>query len=1180
MTDPTTLSPQHPSRRRAHARVSKSRTAAAGRRIRPEIDCLDSRTLLSGSAAVDFSSAIPITLNTFGTQSNTTAFLADPTDVVDFSFVAPITGTIGVTGDPNQDTFPIGLQAFNSAQQPITSGFSGNLALSVVAGQTYYLETVGDGVNTGFFTLDFNMGNLFATAQSLSLSALGSQTTVGSITTPGGSSLYVFPSPISGKFSVGVAASGSGLNADAFVYDQAGNLLASTVGQPGSTRSVTVPVALLASSGKNAYYFVQVAAQPGSQGAYALTSSFGLPSAPPGPSDLAQFTPIPFSSSGTANLTGTIDARNPNAVYRFVAPFSGEVAVQLNAEYGNALDPVLYAFDGSQRFLTVDDDGAGGVNSVVRFNVAEGQTYYLDASSFAGTKGDYQLNVSYQPTFDASTFLALSTLVSSGSTVVSNTLAAPGDEMGYSFTAPFTGAVTLEANPGAGSTLQPVLYAFDGGESFLGRAGGGGSSDVKLNLNVVAGQTYFVWVTNAGATSGEYTLTVDDQQAFAQAQTLVLPASMSLQVSGSLDENAIFAGARPISISPNGYKGQSGGITAPGQIDAYSFIAPTSGPLTVQLASTIGSLDGLLYVFDGNHTLLASGGGDALSQVNLPNVTAGQTYYVWVKGLGNTEGPYSLAFFANQSVAPLPAPAAGIPPATDGLPLLQDVYQFVAPTSGLLTVHLTASSGSNLDGILTAFDASMNVLGTDEGGGGTLDSVVQIQVTAGQSYYLWATASPGSTGAYVLSFDTQTPPIDPNGNTISDARLLIFSVLQDQNNTTGQILSPTAEVTGAINPAGDVDFFKIVVPLLPVKNGITYSVNVLPNGMPVKPVNYRLSLFDAQGNPLVTNRVSTLGRTVVPGGTYYLQVTGPPKTVKTGVTGPYDLIIGIQTKGSGAGAGPALPPLGSSVSLAVPSSVSAFSTPPSIASGIGSGSGSGGSGSGAEATGAPGVSTALASTGGGALLGAIATLQSTSTSSQESTTEGGATAVASGAPGGAGQSIYTMRSGNPTADDLREIVAEDESAGAERANVVVSALDRLVEQWDRALTGRQGLVGTLLRQRVRRLPQSRNPFVRLTLGAIDQAMTRLPNVDWKQLAQRLLPTPRAAVDRPPLGDVPPPELPDAGAETAPLPDPLEPALAPTAASAAAAVLLCVSWGELHPSRRPGFRRAKRTRKVV
>ena len=125
------------------------------------------------------------------------------------------------------------------------------------------------------------------------------------------------------------------------------------------------------------------------------------------------------------------------------------------------MDPVLYAFDGDQQLLAVDDNGGGGVNSLIRLNVAEGQTYFLLASSHAGTSGPDQLDLDYGPTFDRSEFLALTGLVSSGNTKETGTLTAPGDVNAYSFTAPFTGSITLQAAASAGSTLAPVLYAFD-----------------------------------------------------------------------------------------------------------------------------------------------------------------------------------------------------------------------------------------------------------------------------------------------------------------------------------------------------------------------------------------------------------------------------------------------------------------------------------------------------------------------------------------------------------------------------------------------------------------------------------------------------------------------------------------------------------------------------------------------
>jgi hypothetical protein len=70
-----------------------------------------------------------------------------------------------------------------------------------------------------------------------------------------------------------------------------------------------------------------------------------------------------------------------------------------------------------------------------------------------------------------------------------------------------------------------------------------------------------------------------------------------------------------------------------------------------------------------------------------------------------------------------------------------DVYQFVAPTSGLITVQQQAAPGSPLDSFLYAYDGSQPVnnfdglqalIASDDDSQGTLDSFVHFNVTARQ----------------------------------------------------------------------------------------------------------------------------------------------------------------------------------------------------------------------------------------------------------------------------------------------------------------------------------------------------------------------------------------------------------------------------------------------------------------
>src|SRR5262249_20243470 len=91
-----------------------------------------------------------------------------------------------------------------------------------------------------------------------------------------------------------------------------------------------------------------------------------------------------------------------------------------------------------------------------------------------------------------------------------------------------------------------------------------------------------------------------------------------------------------------------------------------------------------------------------------------------------------------------------------------DVFSIVAPVTGAMTVQQSANPfGNGLNSFLTVFDSSHRPIASNDDSNGTLDSSVQFQVTAGQTYYIQAGASDQTTGAYQLTIATLAPSSTP-----------------------------------------------------------------------------------------------------------------------------------------------------------------------------------------------------------------------------------------------------------------------------------------------------------------------------------------------------------------------------------------------------------------------------------
>ena len=83
-----------------------------------------------------------------------------------------------------------------------------------------------------------------------------------------------------------------------------------------------------------------------------------------------------------------------------------------------------------------------------------------------------------------------------------------------------------------------------------------------------------------------------------------------------------------------------------------------------------------------------------------------------------------------------------------------DVLKFVAPTTGKITVQELAATGSRLDTYVYVYNASGQLLAANDDYGGSLNSRVDVNVTAGATYYVKAAAYGSSTGAYNVQFAT------------------------------------------------------------------------------------------------------------------------------------------------------------------------------------------------------------------------------------------------------------------------------------------------------------------------------------------------------------------------------------------------------------------------------------------
>ncbi|MCI0460632.1 MAG: PPC domain-containing protein, partial [Gemmataceae bacterium] len=750
-----------------------------------------------------FSRAHPLTLDRlgFGTQPGT---LERRGDVDLFRLVAPRTVQLSVrqvassgSGSNLLDSLVSVYDAAGTliARDDNSGGSSNSLVyFNLVRGQSYYIQagaTLQDlftrRSKTGSYTLTFapmadDFADDFALAQAIVLEADGSGSQAGTLEVPKDVDFFRFVAPRTGLLTLRQdAVPGSTLNSFLTVYDAAQDLLARN---DDSGRSPNSQVQMAVVAGQT--YYVRAAAAPNTLFEAAAGASPGSPTggyrltfAPGFATEFGTARRITLTPDGSATQVGTIEVAGGVNVFQFVAPFTGPLLIgQEVTVVTSSLNSFLSVFDEGRTLLATDDNSGGAGNSLVRLEVVQGRTYFLQAAASPqareGAKtGSFTLAIAparddFGNLFSTAQPLALSP---DGSTRQGGILESPGDVDIFQFVALQTGRFLIGLRATATQALYTDLAVFDASGTPLVRDNKRtGTTISQLQLNLVQGRTYFVQAAQQayepGHDVGRYTLTI----------------APVLDTRGSSPDTAT-----PITLLADGSVSTSGEIGFDEEQDFYQFVAPATGPLIVRMEAVVGSsLDSLVSVFDSQERLLATddnGAGEFNSLVRL-NVVQGQTYYVrastGIYGLNsfaeNTTGRYLLTFapFLDdvpdtfEQAQPIALNQSGFGAGSGIIQANrdQDVYQFVATVTGKIQIEQRATAGSTRAGQVAVFDDAGHLLarGTPSG----LNSVVAFDGVRGQTYFVQAAtpasapagtngASESTNGRFVLFFG---PPDD------------------------------------------------------------------------------------------------------------------------------------------------------------------------------------------------------------------------------------------------------------------------------------------------------------------------------------------------------------------------------------------------------------------------------------
>lgn len=825
--------------------------------------------------------AIPITNSAAGTVG-----AEGDSDLYEFVATSTTSLAIDVKADTGSSLNPM-LTVLDSegnvtgSNDDFASGQDSRFVTNVTQGQTYYFRVAGRSNSTGAYQITVNefaddFGNVTANAGSVTLDQSGNGSVIGNLEVGGDVDVIEFTATLTGDLRIRQEVqTGSSFEGQLQILDSFGKQLAKSSGNDGSGRTEVV-ISVVAGQ----TFFAKVDALKGGFGSYELGFSpliddFG--------NDFRSAESLTLDATGGATQSGNFGSADLD-YFQFVAPLTGSLSVSLAAANGSVVDTIVEVFDSSQSTLTINDDVAGSRNSQVAFEVMQGQTYFIEASTIFARPGEYQLTIaSYtDDALNDFTDASVITIDGLGDGTQAGTIEVIGDQDLYQFVSTVTGNLRIELAASGTSDLDGLLTIFDSqGNQIDQDDESGAGSDSRVNLTVTQGETYFI---RASATESFFDL---DEAAETGAYQLTLSRVAD-------DFGNDINNATDLTLDAQGGATQSGEIGVPNDLDVFRIVATETGSLVVtQKASSGSTLDSLLTILDSTGTEIASNDDSGFafdSQVSF-NVEQGQTYFIQAGAFSTSTGNYDLTIsksvddFGNST-----ADATGITLSlTDttaqngiiGVSGDEDFFTFVAGATGGLLIEQKGADGQSVsalfDSKLAFLDSNGAVLAENDDTFGSFDSRIVTEVVQGETYFVRAGAFGDETGAYQLSFTLYN---DDVGTRFDDAKLITLDG------------SGSGSQTGTVEIPGDTDTFRI---------DPTFSGQLriqLQNNTVGSIFDGALTVFDQSGFQLISNDDngdsldSSIDLVVTAGETYFIQASGSPFIDDDFAVGDYLLSIG------------------------------------------------------------------------------------------------------------------------------------------------------------------------------------------------------------------------------------------------------------------------------------------------
>ncbi|MCY2946079.1 MAG: Ig-like domain-containing protein [Planctomycetota bacterium] len=545
---------------------------------------------------------------------------------------------------------------------------------------------------------------------------------------------------------------------------------------------------------------------------------------------------------------GAIEVKTDQDIVRFVASSTGQWIFKVDASPGSKLNPYLSLHGNGPTYSEIasDDDSGPGAGSLIVGNLVEGEAYFLSIQRFQGL-GAYAFSAKaivvkvevIKDDYPATQFGVLEN-PELGPVTMGGTVDFGGDTDTFVLDWPVNTEplkILAKLTPKAGSAIDPYLELVDSNGTILfqnDNAGKGLAS--ALLFDVQPGQRLFLRASGFYRTLGDYELSL----------SVVKPVTNNddypgtIPLAKSAPELQLVAVKEATGASVTVFAGKVTGVIGQlGDSDIIRVVAPAAGFLGVKLVrSSDSKLNPFLVVYatdatTGETQVRAAdddSGGGRDSHVQIP-VLAHQEVYLQATGSMGTIGAFSLqasfriddigdlpAFGANLRLAGLRSSAGGLIESAED----KDLFLYQPTQSGTISVALNQVSGTLNPYLFISRASDGSLISRNNDASATnRNSLVEMPVEAGETYWIVATSAGGTRGEYALLI---TPIIDDLPSVPTKAKAF---TLAEGN---------LATITGTIEAMGDIDWLRIV----PVADGV---LKLRLSGDGESPVDPTLAVF-------------------------------------------------------------------------------------------------------------------------------------------------------------------------------------------------------------------------------------------------------------------------------------------------------------------------------------------------